>query len=88
MILIYSKNIEIRIGTAEFKTFQLEENEDLVPIMCQNETIWCTQKVIEQLFDCSTDNIGLALKNIYETRCNYRDFLSSSSERWKTVISI
>ena len=33
--------------------------------MYQNETIWCTQKAMAALFDCSTDNIGLHLKNIY-----------------------
>ncbi|WP_286330696.1 virulence RhuM family protein, partial [Duncaniella freteri] len=27
----------------------------------------CTQKAMAQLFDCSSDNIGLHLKNIYET---------------------
>lgn len=35
--------------------------------MYQNETIWCTQKAMAQLFDCSTDNISLHLKNIYES---------------------
>lgn len=36
-------------------------------VMYQNETIWCTQKAMAQLFDCSTDNVGLHLKNIYES---------------------
>ena len=38
-----------------------------IEIMYQNETIWCTQKAMAQLFDCSTDNVGLHLKNIYES---------------------
>ena len=29
-------------------------------------TVWCTQKAMAQLFDCSADNIGLNLKNIHE----------------------
>jgi hypothetical protein len=33
--------------------------------MYQNETIWCTQKAMATLFDCSSDNIGLHLKNTY-----------------------
>lgn len=41
--------------------------------MHQNETIWCTQKAMAQLFDCSTDNIGLQLKNIYESGELMRD---------------
>ena len=62
-----AKNIEIRNSTAEFLIFQIEGKEDNVQVMYQNETIWCTQKAMAQLFDCSTDNIGLHLKNIYES---------------------
>lgn len=62
-----AKNIEIRNSTAEFLIFQLEGKEDGVQVIYQNETIWCTQKVMAQLFDCSTDNVGLHLKNIYES---------------------
>ena len=29
-----------------------------------DETIWATPKAISILFDCTTDNIGLHLKNI------------------------
>ena len=62
-----AKNIEIRNSTAEFLIFQIEGKENGVQVMCQNETIWCTQKAMAQLFDCSTDNVGLHLKNIYES---------------------
>lgn len=33
----------------------------------ENETIWLTQRLIAQLFECSTDNVGVHLKNIYES---------------------
>lgn len=33
----------------------------------KNETIWLTQRLIAQLFECSTDNVGVHLKNIYES---------------------
>lgn len=62
-----AKKFEIRNSTAEFLIFMIEGKEDGVQVMYQNETIWCTQKAIAQLFDCSTDNIGLYLKNIYES---------------------
>lgn len=62
-----AKNIEIRNNTAEFLIFQIEGKENGVQVMYQNETIWCTQKAMAQLFDCSTDNVGLHLKNIYES---------------------
>ena len=58
------KNIEIRNSTAEFLIFMLEGKEDGIQVMYKNETIWATQKAMAQLFDCSTDNIGLHLKNI------------------------
>ena len=61
------KKFEIRNSTAEFLIFQIEGKEDGVQVMYHNESVWCTQKVMAQLFDCSTDNIGLHLKNIYET---------------------
>lgn len=36
-------------------------------MLYKDETVWATQKAMAQLFDCSTDNIGLHLKNIYDT---------------------
>ena len=61
------KKFEIRNSTAEFLIFQIEGKEDGVQVVYHNESVWCTQKAMAQLFDCSTDNIGLHLKNIYET---------------------
>ena len=34
-------------------------------MLYKDETIWATQKAMAQLFDCSTDNIGVHLKNIF-----------------------
>ena len=62
-----SKKFEIRNSTAEFLIFQIEGKEDGVQVVYRDETVWCTQKAMAQLFDCSSDNIGLHLKNIYET---------------------
>ena len=61
------KKFEIRNSTAEFLIFQIEGKEDGVQVVYHNESVWCTQKAMAQLFDCSSDNIGLHLKNIYET---------------------
>lgn len=33
----------------------------------KDETIWASQKAIATLFDCSTDNVSLHLKNIFES---------------------
>ena len=62
-----AKKFEIRNSTAEFLIFQIEGKEDGVQVVYHHESVWCTQKAMAQLFDCSADNIGLHLKNIYET---------------------
>jgi hypothetical protein len=38
----------------------------VIEVRVQNETIWLTQKLMATLFDCSTDNISLHLKNIFK----------------------
>ena len=62
-----AKKFEIRNSTAEFLIFQIEGKEAGVQVVYRDETIWCTQKAMAQLFDCSTDNIGLHLKNIFKS---------------------
>ena len=62
-----AKKFEIRNSTAEFLTFVAEGKEQGVQVLYKDETVWATQKAMAQLFDCSTDNIGLHLKNIYDT---------------------
>ena len=62
-----AKKFEIRNSTAEFLIFQIEGKEDGVQVVYHNESVWCTQKAMAQLFDCSTDNIGLHLKNIFKS---------------------
>lgn len=60
-----AKKFEIRNSTAEFLIFQLEGKENGVQVVYKDETIWATQKAIAELFDCSTDNVGVHLKNIF-----------------------
>lgn len=57
----------IRNSTAEFLIFQAEEKEQGVEVYYKDDNIWATQKAMSTLFDCSTDNIGLHLKNVYDT---------------------
>ena len=56
---------EIRNSTAEFLIFQIEGKEQGIEVYYKDKTVWCTQKAMGMLFDCSTDNIGLHLKNIF-----------------------
>lgn len=62
-----AKKREIRNSTAEFLTFVAEGKEQGVQVLYKDETVWATQKAMAQLFDCSTDNIGLHLKNIFKS---------------------
>ena len=61
------KEIQIRNNTVEFLTFVLDGKEDGVQVLYKDETIWATQKAMSILFDCSTDNISLHLKNIFNS---------------------
>ena len=62
-----AKKFEIRNSTAEYLTFVAEGKEQGIQVLYKDETIWATQKAMAVLFDCSADNIGLHLKNIYDT---------------------
>ncbi|MBN2700742.1 MAG: hypothetical protein JXR29_04750 [Methylothermaceae bacterium] len=42
-----------------------EDNTRPVEVRLEGETLWATQSQMAELFDTSTDNIGLHLKNIY-----------------------
>ncbi|MST78830.1 virulence RhuM family protein [Prevotella copri] len=62
-----AKKKEIRNSTAEFLTFVTEGKEQGVQVLYKDETVWATQKAMATLFDCSTDNISLHLKNIFKS---------------------
>lgn len=62
-----AKKKEIRNSTVEFLTFVAEGKEQGVQVLYKDETVWATQKAMATLFDCSTDNISLHLKNIFKS---------------------
>ena len=41
------------------------EEDVKITALVKDESIWLTQKAMAELFDCSQDNIGLHLKNVY-----------------------
>ena len=49
----------------QFLIYSMPDGDGKVQVVIKDETIWCTQKAMAHLFDCSTDNIGLHLKNIF-----------------------
>ena len=60
------KKLQIHNSTAEFLIFTNQAKEDGIEVRVQDETIWLSQKLMATLFDCSTDNISLHLKNIFK----------------------
>lgn len=62
-----AKKREIRNSTAEFLIFQIEGKEQGIEVYYKDKTVWCTQKAMGMLFDCTPDNIGVHLQNIYDT---------------------
>jgi len=60
------KPLQIRNSTAEFLIFTNQAKEDGIEVRVQSETIWLSQKLMGVLFDCSTDNVSLHLKNIFK----------------------
>ena len=61
-----SKDLIIRSSVEEFITFKVQEKENGIQVKYDNETLWMTQKAMAELFECSTDNISLHLKNIFK----------------------
>ena len=56
------------LSTSKEKNIVLYGNIDdgpVVAVVVENETLWLTQKQMAELFNCSTDNISLHLKNIF-----------------------
>ena len=51
--------------TASVKLYQSDDGQIQLDIKLEQETVWLTQAQIAELFDTSTDNVGLHLKNIY-----------------------
>lgn len=49
----------------EIVLYQIDKTNICVSVFFREETFWMTQKAMAELFDCSTDNISLHLKNIF-----------------------
>lgn len=48
-----------------FLIYNTPEEDVSINAVVKDESIWLTQKAMAELFDCSTDNISLHLKNIF-----------------------
>lgn len=50
----------------EIVLYQIDNTNICVNVIFKDETFWLTQKVMAELFECTTDNISFHLKNIYK----------------------
>ncbi len=48
--------------------FETEDGRTRVEVRYERENVWLTQKLMGNLYECSTDNISLHLANIYADR--------------------
>lgn len=49
----------------QFVLYNIDKEDIKVKVAIKDETIWVTQRGMAELFDCTSDNISLHLKNIY-----------------------
>lgn len=49
----------------EIVLYQVDDTNIYINVVYENETFWLTQRAMAELFECSSDNISLHLKNIY-----------------------
>jgi len=60
------KDLYIRSSSAEFLIFERQTHvSGGIEVRFEEGDLWLTQKAMAKLYDCSSDNIGLHLKNIY-----------------------
>ena len=59
------KDLYIRSSSAEFLIFEQQKKEHGIEVRFEAGDLWLNQKAMAKLYDCSSDNIGLHLKNIY-----------------------
>ena len=46
--------------------YTTEDGKSRIQLRAKDHTVWLSQREMAHLFDVSTDNVGLHLKNIYE----------------------
>lgn len=76
--------------TAQFLIFTAETGNPKIEVRIEGEMVWLTQKLMAELFDTTTQNITLHLKNIFEEGelkeiSTRKDFLQVQNEGGRDV---
>ena len=53
-------------SSGEMLIYKTDDGQSRVDVRLVDESLWMTQSDMAQLFQCSSDNISLHLKNIYD----------------------
>ena len=82
--------LNIRNQTTDFLIFTKETGGNGIEVRVEDETIWLTQKLMAELFDCTAENIIHHLKSIYADdelteAATTKDFLVVRQEGSRTV---
>ena len=77
-----AKDLMIRSSSAEFLIFERQTHDKGVQVRFENGDLWLTQKCMSELYNCTTDNISLHLKNIYN---DYELDRNSTTEEFSVV---
>ena len=59
--------------------YTTDDGRSQIKLRAKDQTVWLSQREMAQLFDVSTDNVGLHLKNIYEDGELSRDATTEDS---------
>ena len=54
------------MSNSEILLYKTEDGEIKIDVFFDADNLWLTQKLMAELFECSTDNISLHLKNIFK----------------------
>src|SRR3989339_720498 len=67
--LHHIKNLFLTIDMSEENNqiiiYNTNDGQTKLEVKLKDETVWLSQKQMAELFDCSPDNIGLHLKNVF-----------------------
>ena len=67
-----------------FILYTTEDGKSQIQLRAENETVWLSQREMAELFDVSTDNVGLHLKNLYEDEELNREATTEDSSEVQT----
>ncbi|OCX79860.1 hypothetical protein [Acidithiobacillus thiooxidans] len=71
---------------SELILYTTEDGRSQIKLRAKDQTVWLSQREMAQLFDVSTDNVGLHLKNIFAGGCYVFRYLSRRTAFYPTVI--